>query len=116
MANPHRGSVALQAGDRAYTVSFSINALCELEAHLGVPIAQIAEGMNSPEKVKLQDVRAVLWAGLQDNHEGLTIKEAGEAATLAGLPACMDAIGKAFELAFPQQEDDAKARPPKAKG
>lgn len=115
MANSHRGSVALQAGDRAYTMSFSVNALCELEDHLGQPVAKIAAGMNNPEDVRLTTVRALVWAGLRDHHPETDMKAAGEIASEAGIPACMDAVGKAFALAFPDQEAKDETRPPKAK-
>lgn len=115
MANPHRGSVALQAGDRAYTLSFSVNALCELEDALEQPVAQIANALNDPDTVRLTTVRALVWAALRDHHEDVTLKGAGEIITDAGMPACMEAIGKAFKLAFPEQEAKEDARPQKAK-
>lgn len=104
MANPHRGSVALQVGDRAYTLSFSVNALCELEDHLGKPIAKIADGLNDPANVRMSVVRALLWAGLRDHHDEIDLKAAGLIASDAGIPAVMEAIGKAFSLAFPEAE------------
>lgn len=110
MANAHRGEVAL--GD--YTVSFSVNALADLEGELDMPVAKIAETMNKPENVRIGTVRALLWAGLQDNHD-VDLKAAGRIATEVGIPAAMEAIGKAFSLAFPDAEGEKSARPPKAK-
>jgi len=115
MANPHRGSVALQVGDRAYTLSFSVNALCELEDLLGQPVAQIALSLNDPGNVRMSTVRALVWAALRDHHDETALKEAGQIATEAGVPACMEAIGKAFKLAFPEAEGKEVGRPPKAK-
>lgn len=112
MANPHRGSVALQVGDRAYTLSFSVNALCELEDHLDQPVARIAGALNKPDEIRIGTVRALVWAALRDHHEEMTIKDAGALATEAGVPAVMDAIGKAFKLAFPEAQ--GKANPQKA--
>lgn len=113
MPNPHRGSVALQVGDRAYTLAFSVNALCELEDALGKPVAKIADGLSDPANVRLSTVRALLWAGLQDYHPGTELKAAGLIASEAGIPAVMEAIGKAFSLAFPEPETDT-ANPKKA--
>ncbi|WP_173931391.1 GTA-gp10 family protein [Chelativorans sp. Marseille-P2723] len=115
MANPHRGSVALQVGGRAYTLSFSVNALCELEDALGQPVAQIANALNDPDTARLSTVRALVWAGLRDHHDEVGVKEAGDIITDAGIPACMEAIGKAFKAAFPEQEAKENARPRKAK-
>jgi hypothetical protein len=115
MANPHRGQVALQAGERAYALSFSVNAICELEDALGQPVNQIARGMETPDQVRMSTIRALLWAALRDHHEDVGLKQAGEIATEAGVPAVMEAIGEAFRLAFPDQEASGSPRPRKAK-
>lgn len=94
-------------------MSFSVNALCELEDHLGMPVAKIASGMENPENVRMSTVRALVWAGLRDHHPDLQLREAGDIATEAGIPACMEVVGKAFGLAFPEAE--ATANPQKAK-
>lgn len=115
MANSARGSVALQVGDKAYTLSYSVNAICELEDHFeGKPVAQIAETMNDQASVPMSTVRAVIWAGLIDHHPELTLKDAGNVASEAGIPACMNAVGRAFALAFPDAPKGAKPRPRKA--
>lgn len=113
MANPARGSVALQAGDTAYTVSFSINALCELEEAFGVSVQKIGSLFDDPDNVSMKNVRKLVMCGLHDHHEGIDEREAGKIATEAGLQTCMDAISKAFQLAFP--EAAAGGNPQKAK-
>lgn len=117
MANSQRGEVAFLAGDSSYTLSFSINALCELEDALGDGVNAIAAQLGNPGAVRIKTLRAVLWAGLLDHHDGLSIDDAGRVMTEAGIPATMAAIGKAFAAAFPDAKPDAKAngsRPPKA--
>ncbi|MDW9877325.1 hypothetical protein GOC31_20850 [Sinorhizobium meliloti] len=117
MANPNRGSVALQVGDRVYTLSYSINALCELEDLLEKPVAEIVKAIQTPAELRMSSVRAIIWAGLQDHHEGLTVKEAGQIASEAGMQAALAKAGEAFRLAFPAPaEGGAKANPRKAKG
>lgn len=110
MANPHRGSVALQAGDRAYMISFSINALCELEDALDKPVSEIVTAIQDPEKVRLGGVRMLLWAGLRDHHPEVTVAEAGEIATDAGFKVAVEKIGEAFKLAFPAAKE-GKTKP-----
>lgn len=110
MANPLRGSVPLQVGERAYTLSFSVNALCELEAELGAPIAQIAERLNDDKNISMATVRAVVWAGLQDHHYEVGLKDAGLIVTEAGIAPCMEAVGKAFALAFPEAKGTGNPR------
>lgn len=112
MANPHRGEVALKVGDLEYKLSFSINAICELEDALDMPVAQVAERMKDAGNLRMSLVRTVVWAALGDHQEGITAKEAGRIVTEAGIPAVMEAIGKAFSLAFPEVE--GKGNPRKA--
>lgn len=117
MANPHRGGVDLKAGDAVYTLSFSYNALCELEdAFDGLPVPQIAKKLNDPEHVSIKDVRRIVWAALRDHHSDVDLLGAGEVITAAGPAATMDAIGKAFSLAFPDAEASEDVRPRTAKG
>src|SRR5690606_29421084 len=115
MANPHRGSVALQAGDQAFTLSFSVNALCELEDLLNMPDSKIATTMNDPNSVRMSTVRALICGALRDHHPETDLQAAGDIASAAGIPACMEAVGKAFQLAFPQEEANSNQRPRKAK-
>lgn len=110
MANPNRGEVALKVGDLEYKLSFSVNAICELENAMDKPMSEIVASMN--EAMRMSTLRTVVWAGLQDHHEGTTLKEAGKIASDAGIAAISDAIGEAFALAFP--EADGNANPPKA--
>lgn len=55
-------------------------------------------------------VRALIWAALRDYHEEVDLKEAGAIASEAGMPAVMEAIGRAFQLAFPEAADNANPR------
>lgn len=113
MANPHRGSVALQAGDKAFTLSYSINAICELEEAMGGrPIAQIAQDLQKPEKMTVTNVRLIVWAGLRDHHTDADLRLAGDVISDAGIQACMEKVAQAFVLAFPDQTGD-KPRPTK---
>ena len=111
MANPHRGQVDIKAGDRTFTLSFSINAMCELEDLMGEPIARIAQGLGDAGSVKISTVRALVWAALRDKHPEVTLEGAGDIIADAGVNGVMEAIGRAFAMAFPEQ---SKARPRKA--
>jgi len=115
MANAMRGEVPLKVGDQTYTLLLSINALCELESETGVPVPQLAESLNKPENVRLTTVRAIVWAALQERHPKVTLKDAGAIIHEAGLPAVMDAIGQAFQSAFPEATGEQEQNPRKAK-
>lgn len=110
MANPNRGEVALPVGDREYKLSFSINAICELEDAINMPVSKIADGLIDASNIRMSTIRTVIWAALRDHHANVTVQEAGQIASEAGIPAVMEAIGKAFALAFPEAEDKENPR------
>ena len=112
MANPHRGAVAVRVGEREWTFSFSINALCELEDCLGKPVPQIVDALGDPANVRMTDVRALVWAAMLDHHDGVSLKEAGKVASDIGVVTCLEKVGKALEIAFPT----VKGNPRRAKG
>ncbi|ODA67674.1 hypothetical protein A7A08_01709 [Methyloligella halotolerans] len=113
MANPHRGGVPLKAGDTTYTLSFSHNALCELEDALDQSIAAIIDSFGSGD-LDMRRLRTLVWAGLRDHHKEMGLEDAGDVASAAGLEATAAAIGEAFQLAMPEQKAGAKENPPKA--
>ncbi len=113
MANPNRGGVAVRVDDEEWTFSFSVNALCELEDHLGKPVTQIVASLGDPENLRISDVRALVWAGLLDYHDGITLRDAGDVASKVGTLTCLEKVGKALDLAFPTK---ATKNPRKAKG
>lgn len=113
MSNSVRGSVALQAGDQAYTMSFSINALCELEDIFGMSASKFGKLFEDEDNVSMKHVRNLVMVGLHDHHPEVDAKAAGIIVGNAGLPECMAAIEKAFRLAFPEVKDGEN--PPKAK-
>ncbi|SDP92508.1 Phage tail tube protein, GTA-gp10 [Phyllobacterium sp. YR620] len=115
MANPHRGQVAFKAGDSEYTLSFSINATCELEDHFDLPIGKVAEKLQkNPAEVRMSDLRAFIWAALRDNHPEVDMIEAGRIATEAGVKPVITAITQCFIAAFPPAEAAKKPDPRRA--
>lgn len=104
MANPHRGEISLKAGDKAYTICFTINSVCELEDRLGKSVGEIVGDMG-----RISVVRAVLWAGLLHHHK-VSLEQAGEIMHEAGAAATAQAINAAMAMAFPQPEAGASAK------
>lgn len=114
MANPHKGEVDFQAGDKTYTLRYSNNALCQLEEAMGKTIIEISNELASwakePDKVSLSTVRKVFWAGLGGGKK-MTLEAAGDIIDEAGgLSVVMEAISKALERTFEAGTKDA--RPP----
>lgn len=116
MANPHRGQVALHAGDDTYTLSFSVNAICALEEALDMPVAKIGGMLDDPDKMRMALMRTVVWAALQDHHDALSEKDAGLVISAAGIGPTMAKIGEAFQLAFPQEAKVAAGKRKAAAG
>ena len=63
----------IKAGANQYKIEYDMNSICDFEDITGMQVAFISErslaGLNS--------LRALFWAGLQKNHPGLTLKDAG---------------------------------------
>lgn len=119
MANPNRGEVVLFSGAKEYVLSFSINALCELEDLLGSSVIEIAAQLNDRSAIQMKTIRAMVWAGLRDKHSECSLTDAGTIITQAGVPETLAAIGSAFSAAFPDAPAEAKgsgSRPRKGGG
>ena len=112
MGNPMKGEVDFVAGDMAYTLVFSINALCSLEERLGVGVAEIGAQMG--ESMRIGTLRTIFWAGLVTRHD-VTEEQAGDIITQIGPNEASQLIGKAFAAAFPEAAKGT-GRPQKAAG
>lgn len=113
--NPHKGEVAFEANGQRYVLQFSIDAICILEDAAGKGIVALLSELQDPLKMSVTTARIVLWAGLQEHHPDLTIKQAGELILAAGgVENLIGMFDKAFAAAFPPPDD--KPRPRKAGG
>lgn len=102
MANAHRGEVEIKAGDKTYTLVFTINALCDVE--------EASPGVNIlGDFSKLSNIRLMLWAGLRTRHPEIGKADAGRILEEAGFSSAKAAVVQAIERAFPAK--DATANP-----
>lgn len=108
MANPARGEVALQAGDKTYTLKLGANALSSLTGTLHMGLGEINEALAAG---RVDVIRAVLWAALLKEHK-LDLIQTGDVMDDAGFEVVGKAIGDALKLAFPDTKPDEN--PPKA--
>lgn len=120
MANPHKGEVEFEAVGKTYKLRYSTNAICELEDKLDRSFTSIArdivDAAKQPEKVRFGTLRAIFWAGLQDCHPDLSVKDAGDLMVeVGGVAEAMQLISEAFVLAFPAQEETKGGRPTQLK-
>lgn len=106
--NPHKGEVELKVGDKIYTLRYSVDALCRLEAATGKGFPVLAGEMGDPERMTITLVRQVLWAGISCDGRSLMLEEAGELIPLAGgLVPVMTKVSEALSLAFPEARGTA---------
>jgi len=111
MANPLTGETTFEAGESTYTLVLDVDAICALEAKLDMGIGEIVMSLNGSPRLGF--LRAMLWAGLQARHKGMTEKAAGDLIPLmGGLPGVSSAIGKAISNAFAPPEEGEAADPP----
>ena len=104
-----RGAVSFEADGKTYTLSYSVNALIELEEAMGMSAMQIPGLFRDGSGIQLKHIRLLFWAGLRDHHADVTIAEAGEMMRAVGLNKAAQLIGKAFMGAFPEAEERASS-------
>jgi hypothetical protein len=120
MTNPHKGEVEIIAGEQAYKLRYSIDALVALETEAGKldglrrkGFHKIATELNDLDTVSISLARVVLWAGLRENHPEIDIKAAGEVMLAAGgVVKVLEKVNEAFEAAFPPAEKPEEAAEP----
>ncbi|MFA5897932.1 MAG: GTA-gp10 family protein [Hyphomicrobium sp.] len=101
--NPHKGEVALMAGEKTYVLRLSINAIAEIEDLMGEGIEAIIRKTD-----RVGTLRAILWGALREHHSELSLFDAGDIIGEIGAPAAGEKIGEALKLAFPVPEGDAR--------
>lgn len=116
MANRHRGEVDVEVPSGTWTLRFSTNAICELEDREDCGIGEIIARLDDPARMRMSLLRTLVWAGLRDKHPDLTVEQAGDIITDAGMSAMVGKLGEAFQLAFPDADGGGEARPPKRRG
>lgn len=91
MANKERGEVKVQL-DKERTLKFTLNSLVYAEEN-GVDL-QSVDGKEA--KLKLKDLRTLLFAGLMHEDKELTAEAVGEMIDVANLKPISEALNKAF--------------------
>ena len=118
MGNPHKGEVAFTADGNDYKLSYSANALCEMEEVLGGDPEEIfVEITKGVRKDKLRTIRIIFWQGLRDHHPDITLDDAKVILRDVSPAQLGDLVGRAFMLAMPSaNEGGAVPADPQAPG
>lgn len=109
MANEFKGEIAMKYEGKSYRMVLDFNAMCDFEAETGKNALVALEGMERGE-INASDTRALMWAGLRQYHEDMTLPLAGKI-----LSKNIDAVARAASASMPEGEDSGNAPAPKRK-
>jgi hypothetical protein len=102
MTNPTKGEVTFEANGQIYTLKFSVNALCRLEAETGKGFPKLLTELSNLDTVSITLLRNLTWAGLQEHHPHVSINLAGDLIVAGGgMSIMLEKISKAIESGFP---------------
>lgn len=107
-ANPQRGEVPFTADGVDWTLRYSTNALCAIEAMVGKPVPALVEELQATPS--LTTMRAMFAGGVKP---AITQEQAGELIDTLGFDKAGELVGAALALAFPAEKAGA-ANPRKA--
>ena len=110
MSNPHRGEASFEVEGKAYRVRFSWNAAAEYEEAAGKPLSDALFDI-ARERLSARSLRAMLWAGLQEHHQDVTLKEAGRLIDKMGRKEAQRVMGVALRYFFPELEPPEERAP-----
>lgn len=103
--------IPLRALGREYTFRLGINAICRFEKEAGMAITSI-----DLSKLEMRTIRALIWAGLKDQHKDVSLDLAGDIIDDLGLNQIMQLVPEALNATFPPVDPDAIAGPRTAVG
>jgi hypothetical protein len=109
-------SVPIELGGKTRNLKYGFNALVDLEETLNIPVEDLLNIFSG--KVKLGDLRAVLWAGLKHEEPGLTVEQVGDMLDVAfnsgeNFQKIGEAVAQSITASFPVAPKQPKGRAPK---
>jgi hypothetical protein len=116
MANPIKGEVAIDIGGQRFTFVLGTYGLAALERRLKTPFPKIFERAAAGEW-GIDEVLAVLHAGLLRHHPGMSEQMVSDLIDAAGLDYISTTIGEGIKLMQPiATGGQGSANPPKESG
>lgn len=108
MANKQRGIAELEMGGKTYNLQLTLDALAEVEDHLGLEsLVDIQTALNPPKAKNIKVILAALIMGGSDIQMKDAMKVAGKL-TVNNLMALPETLGAVIEMAM----DDGEENPP----
>jgi hypothetical protein len=100
----------LVVGDRSYTLRFSLRAMAALQDHFGLSsLDAVGRKLQDAENLGVNDMAALLWAGLRTHHRDTTVDDALDILDDIGMEGMQEALGLAMQGAMPEAEAAAAA-------
>jgi hypothetical protein len=99
MSNHQTGRVKVEALGTVYTLQFSINALCALEAELGTNEAMDIQALIG-ERPSVTVLRTLFWAALLEHQPGTRKEDAGAIMDALGLMQSAEIMTRALVMAM----------------
>jgi len=110
MGNAFRGEASFEVEGRAYRVRHSWNSAAEYEEAAGKPLSDALLDI-AREKLSARSLRAMLWAGLQEHHPEVTLKDAGRLIDRMGRSEAQRVMAVALRYYFPELEAEDETSP-----
>jgi hypothetical protein len=110
VANPHRGEASFEVDGKTYRLRYDWNAAAEFEDAAGRPLSDALLDV-AREKLSAKSLRAMLWAGLQQEHPEATLKDVGRLIDRTGRREAQRLMGSALRYFFPELEEATGSNP-----
>jgi len=93
--------IPFSLGCKDYEIKLNMNTFCELEDVYG----DINLAFEDLQKMKLKAIRALIYASIKVEDEGISLRQVGELLELSDLERLGAAINEALDKAMPEAED-----------
>jgi hypothetical protein len=112
VANPLRGEASFEVEGKPYRIHFTWNAAAEYEDVTGRALSDALLDV-AKQRLSAKSLRAFLWAGLQEHHSEVTLRDAGDLLAKVGRKEAQRVMGVAMRYYFPELEEGKDPDPPK---
>ena len=112
MTNKVRGKVDFEVDGTSYSLHFTANGMCELEDAAGCNAMAFLKRLESSaaDNLSFGDVRLLFWAGLQEHHPEMSVRDAGALITeMGGIATALDLTGQAVADSMPKPDKGGEA-------
>ncbi|MEC9433872.1 MAG: hypothetical protein VYD87_13295 [Pseudomonadota bacterium] len=106
MGNRLRGEVEVVTSDGAITFRFTTNALCALEEDMNMGVAEIGALLSDTARFRIATARKFVRAAMVHRRPDATEDDAGALMDDVGVVEAINAAASAFQLAFPQGDEN----------